>query len=593
MHRDAKMRGMACRKKDSTQLIDSDDARMKDDRAALIAAAAFAATCAIGALRSTDSWAKFLAHPLVDPDITINGAALFRIMLIITAVVAVAGTLGLIGLSRRTALLTLHNQNGGQRTRLYGLIGLIALGFAIRAMRINESLWYDEIASWRTYNGGTTSFGAVIGAFLDPINHTFHTLLNRLSVQWLVGEVGIEIAFRLPALLFSLATIPVMFGLGQAAANERVGWFAACIAAVAPVCVLEGVEARGYSMMIFFSTAATWALIEAFRRRSPLLWLLYAICCALGVWSQFVTAWIAIGHGAWLAWRFIRVSDDRMASTQGLIALTMAGVISIMLHAPMIPGLLAWRENFVAARPDQPRIFGAEGLHALMQLGGAWTWKASLFGLGLAVTGAFGALRRRTPNADRIPRRDVLAMSLLGALLMLLTVAISGTWLYARFLLFVMPGAMLLMAFGLDEAWSRYRLAGAAAIVGLLSTSMIDLALLPPKQPLRDAMDYVQTRHQPGDRIVVVGLAHDVLSIYMHADDLTLIDSFMFGRDLEAKLDSIRPQWVIIEYPDHVPVDRYELLAARGYRRDPHPRFDGWADWGHGDVVIYSRSDVR
>ncbi len=559
------------------------------DRTTLLIVAAIAAVCASGALRSTDAWAAFFAHPLVDSDITRHGAVLWRIMLAVFAAALVGGTFTLTRLHCAALPSVLVTDAGSRRLPVYGMLGLIVLALLIRSTRITESLWYDEIASWRTYNGGTQGWGAVIGAFLDPINHTLHTLLNRLTVQWFAGEVVIEIAFRLPALVFSLAVVPVMFGLGRAAANERVGWFAAFVAAVAPVCVLEGVEARGYSMMIFFSAASTWTLIEAYRRGSPLLWLLYALCCALGVWSQFVTAWIAIGHGAWLSWRFWRHDSDRTRCTQGFIAIALAGLASIMLHAPMIPGLLAWRENFVAARPDQPRILGAEGLHALMQLGGAWAWWAAIIGLALLIVGMASARKRAAELRASITPGEVISLSLLGMSLMLLAVAISGTWLYARFMLFAVPGALLAMAIGLDALWTRRAWLGYAGIALFACAAGADLATRPPKQPLREAVEFVRQSAQDGDGVLAVGLAHDVLSIYDM--ELNIEDSFMFGRDLQAKLDAIQPRWVIVEYPLHVPRDRYALLESRGYREVA--RFEGWADWGHGDVLVYSNSIVR
>ena len=466
------------------------------------------------------------------------------------------------------------------------MAGLIVAGLLVRCTRLTESLWYDEIASWRTYNGGTRGAGAVLGAFLDPINHTFHTLLNRWSVHWLVGEVGMEVAFRLPALLFSLAAIPVMFGLGRTVAGQRVGWIAAMLVAIAPVCVLEGVEARGYAQMIFFSAAATWLLIEAHRSGRPLLWLLYACCCALGVWSQFVTAWIAIGHGAWLVWRLVREREHRHRCAQGLIALALAGVLALTLHAPLVPGLLAWRENFAAQSPDQPRILGPEGWHALLQLGGSWYWWAAIPGLVCVAIGIGRAPGRKQPtSALWISPAPVIAIAMLGLPLMLLVVALSGSWLYARFMLFALPGAMLAMALGVEAIYSRHRVAGRVVLLALVVASAIDLYVRPPKQPLRDAVEFVRTRWQEGNRVVAVSLAHDVLSIY--GIDLNIADSFMLGRDLDQKLDAVQPRWVIVEYPRRVAEDRHQLLLARGYRAVE--RFLGWADWGHGDVLVMER----
>jgi hypothetical protein len=88
-----------------------------------------------------------------------------------------------------------------------------------------------------------------------------------------------------------------------------------------------------------------------------------------------------------------------------------------------------------------------------------------------------------------------------------------------------------------------------------------------------------------GERVVAIGVAHDVLSVY--GPDLNITDSFMLGRDLAHKLDLEQPRCVIVEYPRKVATARYELLRARGYVEAA--RFRGWADWGHGDVLVFVR----
>lgn len=556
------------------------------DRVAMVACMTAALISAVAAtLVARTWWIAFFAHPAVESNLTEQGVTLWRTMLGVMAIALPAGWWMLRRLQATSMRMDVAADSGRHRTSRTGLLGLIALALALRAMRINESLWYDEIASWRTYNGGVGSFGATLGAFLDPINHTLHTLLNRWSVEHLFPTLPLEMAFRLPALLFSIMTVPVMFGLGRAATgSERIGWIAATLAAIAPVCVLEGVEARGYAQMIFFSAAATWTFILAFRSGHAAMWLLYALCCMLGVWSHFVTAWVAIGHGAWLMWRALREREDRGRCAQGFIALALGGLLSITAYSPLIPGLLAWRSNFAATSASQPRIFGPEGWHAVLQLGGSWSVWAAIAGAAMFGLGILRVLRRkRLEDSSQISSGDALTLALVGLPLMLLAVAVGGTWLYARFMLFGMPGALLAMAIGVDALWHRKRGLGIAALALIVASSLVDLWLRPAKQPLRESVEYVRDRQQPGDRVLAVGLAHDVLSVYGY--DVEIAESFMFGRDLEQKLDAVRPRWVIVEYPRHVPADRYELLEARGYVKVAH--LPGWADWGHGDVLVF------
>jgi mannosyltransferase len=553
---------------------------------------AAAIVCAGAALLvSTEDWAAWFAHPAIDESVTRRGAAMWRVMIVVTAVMLVIGPSALMRLTamRDEAFAARRETRALRRKRLWWLIALILAGLIIRGWRINESLWYDEIASWMTYNAGVDSWGAVVGSFLDPINHVLHTLFNRWSVALLSEHIGVEPAFRLPALLFSLLTIPVMFLLGREAVNERAGWIAAGFAAIAPVCVLEGVEARGYAQMIFFSAAATWLFMRALRgpsRARPWLWMAYALCCTLGVWSQFVTAWIAIGHGAWLLWRLVRHREDRRRCVQGFIALLMAGVFSVTLYAPMIPGMLEWKANFLASAPDQPRLLSAEGLHALLQLGGAWYWWSAIPGLMIFMLGVAALSRKRQPAQFEVSGCNALTLALLGLPLMLLTVALSGSWLYARFMLFAIPGALMAMAAGIDALWRWRRGAGIAALGLVILTSIADLVARPSKQPLREAMMFVNSRANPGDRALEVGVAHGVLRVYAR-EDVHIASGFFHGRDLAAKLDGLQPRWVVVEYPLKVKAESLAELGERGYVVTQH--FDGWADWGHGDVAVFEK----
>ena len=546
---------------------------------AFIAIAAL--TCAgLATLISTDSWAAWFHHPAQNrPELTREGAVLWRAMLATSAVMMALATVVVHVVQPRVATCEIERGIVSRRTRLLTLSAIVVAGLVFRATRIHESLWYDEIASWMTYTGGVDSAGAIVGSFLDPINQVAHTLLNWISVHLFVSHLGVEPAFRVPALLFSLLSVIAMFGLGRAALDERIGFIAAGLIAVLPVSVLEGVEARGYSMMICLAAAMTWALLEAHRRHQPWIWVVYALLCALGIWSHFVTAFVPIGHAAWLIWRAARHKEWRFAAC-GLAALALAATFTITLYAPMIPSMLAAREMFARRTVDQPTILGAEGWHALLQLGGSWYWWAALPGLALLPLG----LRRAFKS---INGRNVVMMTMLGLLMMLIIVAASRSWVYARFTLFALPGAVLVMALAIDRLWRWRPAIGAIAILLVVIASIADVAVRPPKQPLRDAADFVRSRWAAGDSVVALGLAHPVLAVY--AADLNLSYSFWFGADLEMRLDANQPRWVIVEYPRRVKVETYALLHARGYRAIQ--QFRGWADWTEGDVIVMQKTN--
>ncbi|MCH7797033.1 MAG: glycosyltransferase family 39 protein [Planctomycetes bacterium] len=460
------------------------------------------------------------------------------------------------------------------------VVAATAVGMLLRASRLTESLWYDEIAAWTSH--GVLGPRAIVASFAEPSNHIAHTLLSWYSVTLFEPALGFALALRLPALLFSLAAITAVWGLARQVLGPRPAIFAAGFMAVLPVAVLEGTEARGYSMMICFSALASWTLLANIARERTWRWALYAALIAMGVWVHFVTAFVAIGHASWLAWRAARHREIGLAARGGA-AIGVAALVTIALYAPALPELLAGRGMYGSSRGDEPSVFGPQGVHALLQLGGSWYIWAALPGLALAVAGAATVPRSATPRPSP---RDAAALTLLGLPIFLVVVLVAGSWMYARFALFSLPGAVLLMAVGLDRVWVRHRAAGIAAGLMVVAASLADLAVRPARQPLGDAAALVRDRLGDGERILVVGLAHRVIDVYLA--DLDPQYSFMHGADLERKLTQIEPAWIVLYYPDRVSDGNYALLDERGY--ELVERFPGWADWTNGDVLVYRDS---
>ena len=553
----------------------------------LIAPLLLAAFCVVLAVTiNTQPWTDWFAHPARTPlpDVTRQGAALWRTMLVVAAIAMILIPLALTRLEPSTKPQRRPPRAAGALD-LWIVTGLIVLGLLVRATRLGESLWYDEIAAWLSF--GIHGPGPIMGNLYDPANHVAHTLLSWCAVELLEPRLGFEIALRLPALLFSLGAIVGIYGLAQRTLTRRAAVIAGLLMAVLPVAVLEGVEARGYSMMICFSAWATWLLVATRTNDRAWLWCAYAGVCALGVWTHFVTAFVPIGHAVWFLWRAMR-HQERAWAVRGALALIFAAVLAITLYAPAIPDLLNAREIYVASSGDEPGLLGPEGWHALLQLGGSWYAWAALPGLIALLVGL--TCTPPTPKNDSRPLlREAGVIAMLGLPLLVVVVSLLDSWMYARFALFSLPGAILLMAGGIDCLWHKKRLAALLLLLLIVALSAADLALRPAKQPLRDAAEYVIQHHNDGDSILVIGLAHRVMDLYL----LDLRPAYSLGHDadLPQKLDSTDPDWIILYYPNHLPDERRALLPQRGYERLQH--FRGWVDWDNGNVEVYARAAAK
>ncbi|MHC4996046.1 MAG: glycosyltransferase family 39 protein [Planctomycetota bacterium] len=498
-----------------------------------------------------------------------RGGSYLRIMLAVSAVVTIFAAV----LLRRTCKPITPPPRlplTGLQLRLVFGLGVGAL--LLRGTRISESLWYDELSVLRGFLVYEDA-GLVVGNLFAIENHIFQSLLSTLCMKL---SNGVMLPMRLPALLFSFASIWAVYRLARTTLDRRPALIAAMFMAIAPVAVLPGVEARGYSLMIFFSAMTSWLLLDGLKYNRPSTWFAYAICCALGGWSHLFTLFVPVGHGLYLVIRLIR-ERSWAAVCPALTALLLGAVLTITLYAPVMEQLLeVMRKRVTNEDAAGPSLFGTEGLHGVMSIGGGWYIWSSVAGLVFAVIGM------ATMAGDSALRR-LAVVTLLGGVIVDITFAVTGTWVYARFGLFLLPAAAVMIAIGVDVAWRRHATAGMLAIALLGACWAGDLYVRPAKQPLRDAAEYVIANGSATDDVLVLGLGNRVFDFYML--DRPPRYSNPHGADLAQHLQQGTPDWLVVYYPKNVASDRFDMIDAAGF--DVVENFRGWVDWDNGDVLIY------
>lgn len=470
---------------------------------------------------------------------------------------------------------------------ILALICALLLGLALRVDRISESLWFDEISALIDY--AQHGPGAILGTYFVQSNHVLHTLLSWCTIA-LVGGVS-EPSLRLPALIAGIASIAAIALL----ARECARWcavpvrgrmaVAAGIAALAPIMVLESVEARGYSMMILFSAIASWQFLSAWRTGASLSWVFYALACALGVWSHLVLVALPLSHGIIALSLLLRPRWDgspintRVRALSALLALLLAAITTLTLLMPLLPDLLRIRSEFQALDGNEPSFFSPEGFHLLLGIGGAWTILAASPGIALVFIALFGA---RHDQRRRLP----LAVLLLGLPLVIAATEFAGSWMYARFALFALPGLIIAMTWGtFDLSSLRFPLRVLGAIAAILLWTL-SLATLPAKQPIREAVSFIRASDPSLTRIASAGLANNVVSYYGVLTNLAVHNAGAGGCDVDAVPEDI--QWMVVLYPRSLTTDGAAEIA-RGWNLVK--TFPGWVDWNNGDVLIYRRRE--
>jgi 4-amino-4-deoxy-L-arabinose transferase-like glycosyltransferase len=206
------------------------------------------------------------------------------------------------------------------------LLAVIALGFALRLYHLGlASLWYDEQFT-RMY----PDFGLRYMWTEGMRNETNPPLYFSIMLAWMHLFGSSEFALRLPSVLISTLTIPVVYLLGHKLAGRSVGLIAALIFAIAPMELYYAQEARTYAFMPLPATLMLLGLASFGRWPA---WICYTVGAVLLLYLHATAVFIVTAGGLVglaLIWRM----HDRGAMLLRWVA------VNVVVAAFWIPQLL-------------------------------------------------------------------------------------------------------------------------------------------------------------------------------------------------------------------------------------------------------------
>ncbi|MEZ5498937.1 MAG: glycosyltransferase family 39 protein [Steroidobacteraceae bacterium] len=466
------------------------------------------------------------------------------------------------------------------------LIGITALAALLRAIALNSDLWVDEVFSLLA-----SIRRPIIDSFVSFTGDTQHPLympLAQLSVA-IFGESPASI--RLPAMLFGVASVPMLYRLGTAVTTRREAAIAASLLALSYHHIWFSQSARGYTMLAFWLLLSTWLLLRLVRRPTVLLLLAFAASSACGVFTHATMVFAILGQALVLGVYLLAVAADRRAINWPwtIAAFALAGAFTLLLYAPMLDQVISFflhrRSPLVGvstphwALGEAYRVLQA-GLGALGPAAGP----AVLMALLVLMTG-FISFVRRNALATALFTVPVL-VTFAGALLA------RGT-MYPRFFFFLAGFFVLLLVRGtlviamavaawLKWRWLRPSLAAYLAAGLMLAVSAASLVPLYryPKQDFSGAMQFVDSVSRDQDRVVAVGTAARVYREY-------------FGRNWpaaasDAELQGLRASgqrvWVVYTLAMYIAAEDPQLMRVLNEDCRQRQRFRGTL--GGGDLYV-------
>ncbi|HSI62029.1 MAG TPA: glycosyltransferase family 39 protein [Candidatus Saccharimonadia bacterium] len=390
-----------------------------------------------------------------------------------------------------------------------GLLAIIAVAGVTRWERLGLSFYNDEAQSFRRYIGGQHVLqkdGTVYWheapwwetVWLNKVanNSMPFTLLGRVSFDtwaYLSGRPTEQIserAVRLPIFLAATAGLAMLFFLvRRMLPDSNACWWVLALAALHPWHVRYSSEARGHGYLMLGIPMCFWFLHRALQDDRWRWWLGMGLAQFFCIWSfQGVIPFIAVCNGmllVWMMWQARQGQSPWGRLARPVVAMIVGAMVTMPVMLPLVRQLLEalptldslkgdmglhWFQDVVSLAlsgmvwvdgdPDNAQNLALSRIVAMHP----WVW---VLAPSVLATLAWGA-RRMTRNG----LLGVLAVVAgpLASAAMWVFLSRKGTLLYPWYLIFMLPGLLMVWSAGIAALAEtpRTRVARAVVLVALL-----------------------------------------------------------------------------------------------------------------------------
>ena len=484
-------------------------------------------------------------------------------------------------------------------TRHLLVLPIFLVGGWLRFNGLNQtSLWLDEILqvaierrSLAALLPGVQSFAAA-----TPLDYLIGAALQRIHPS--------DFTVRLPAALFGVGALLLLYWLGCLVFNRWVALGSTALLVLAPLHLFYSREARGYALLTFMALAVTLAFCYLWQQPSVRRTLVYGGVAAVALYGHYYSGIVLVVQGLVVAplglYALGRFRDPALHRTRRAAPAVVLGIAAAFLaFLPWILYDLAWGPSTqfggsgglsMAALP-----LAVNDANIIITAFGQWTVDPNLTRnllLGGWLLGAVGAAATR-----KVPAVLVAVLPPLGSAIALALIFRNSYFFATRQFIFCLPFYLLGATYGLavlvrglqrliaalGQRVPRRRLA-LPAILG--RPALRQLALLLPllgglglgarnaqrtnpgdwqrhdqEEGWRQAADLINTYRQPGDTILVpAGCSNLGLGFNFNCIDLYHPELAAMIR-VSPSLDDLKTQYATVK-------GKAWILLARVYNQN-------------------------
>ncbi len=418
--------------------------------------------------------------------------------------------------------------------------------FVLRVIRLDyRPLWWDEGRNIFFANLDWQSAANVAVRSGDVNPPVYRMLLSA----WMSIVSPSPFTIRLLSVFFGLLTVAVIYRFALEIFNRRVGTITGVLSAFAPAFIYYSQEAKGYALMVLAVVLSSWIwhrLHSSALDKQKHLWWSASIVALIGAGSHYFYFLFVFTQMVWTAvWSWLPDRNKRRTSNIKYlgkwIAVQMFGVIPVLVYSwhSIVVLMYGYKGSVSVGLPfDLPSLddLARWGATTTLELSNPYR-QAGLFFRDFFLENIIGPnsapnlrlmigatvlvavyISLKKYSSPTFPKKNLLMWVFVPSILSLMFSFVFSYY-YARFLIFVLPAILLLIASGLQLLWERGKVLCFVIVLALsvVWTGHLSSYYTNPgdtTEDWRELVVYLDKTHRPGDLIVHT---YDWMQGYIHA----------------------------------------------------------------------------
>jgi 4-amino-4-deoxy-L-arabinose transferase-like glycosyltransferase len=355
---------------------------------------------------------------------------------------------------------------------------LIFIGFALRIHTLGaKSFWYDELRQIEVAQHPLAEFPT------ELVKHSARPL-DYLLTRYLLQTGQQEFWLRFPAALWGALSVALTFALAQRWFDRQTAWIAAMSMAAAPIGVQYSQELRPYALYLLFALVSFWNLDRALQSNQPRHWAGFALASIGGTLTHFFYTFLLTAQVIYVAGLFA-LRKLRWPQFAAFSASASTGYAALFIAASPFT-LVTFAQRYLGALVTLPvnglttdtgvRLSNPDTLNLSFFVNGILPFYGGGPGVALLLFSGFALIGL---IALMVHNRRLLMLFVLWLLLapalILIYLQYRQQFFAIRYILFVLPAYLLLIAHGLVSSARRLSFQRPAILLGLLVLAAFDL----------------------------------------------------------------------------------------------------------------------